>query len=63
MIGNKFAYGWSRWSAPFGLGPETGTRLLGHVPARGDVVVFRKPGEMATTLVKREIGLPGDRIP
>jgi len=62
MIGNKFAYGWSRWSAPFGLGPETGTRLLGHVPARGDVVVFRKPGEMATTLVKRVIGLPGDRI-
>ena len=62
MIGNKFAYGWSRWSAPFGLGPASDTRLLGKLPARGDVVIFRKPGDLKTTLVKRVIGLPGDRI-
>jgi signal peptidase I len=62
MIGNKFAYGWSRWSVPFGLGPASDTRLLGRLPARGDVVIFRKPGELRTTLVKRVIGLPGDRI-
>jgi signal peptidase I len=62
MIGNKFAYGWSRWSVPFGLGPDSNSRLLGRLPARGDVVIFRKPGELKTTLVKRVIGLPGDRI-
>ncbi len=62
MIGNKFAYGWSRWSLPFGLGPASDRRLLGRLPARGDVVIFRKPGDIKTTLVKRVIGLPGDRI-
>ncbi len=62
MIGNKFAYGWSRWSVPFGLGPSSDRRLLGRLPARGDVVIFRKPGDLGTTLVKRVIGLPGDRI-
>src|ERR1700690_3783061 len=46
MIGNKFAYGWSRWSVPFGLGPASDRRLLGRLPARGDVVIFRKPGEL-----------------
>ncbi|MBV9550274.1 MAG: signal peptidase I [Alphaproteobacteria bacterium] len=62
MIGNKFAYGWSRWSVPFGLGPASNTRLLGRLPRRGDVVIFRKPGDVGTTLVKRVIGLPGERI-
>jgi len=62
LIGNKFAYGWSRWSTPFGIGPASETRLLGKLPARGDVVIFRKPGDLKTTLVKRVIGLPGDRI-
>ena len=62
LIGAKFPYGYSRWSAPFGLGPASQTRLLGKLPKRGDVVIFRKPGELQTTLVKRVIGLPGDRI-
>ena len=62
LIGSKFPYGYSRWSAPFGLGPASETRLLGKLPKRGDVVIFRKPGELQTTLVKRVIGLPGDRI-
>ncbi len=29
---------------------------------RGDIIVFRKPHELEMTLVKRAIGLPGDRI-
>jgi signal peptidase I len=62
LIGSKYPYGYSRWSAPFGLGPASQTRLLGKLPRRGDVVIFRKPGELSTTLVKRVIGLPGDRI-
>lgn len=57
---NKFAYGWSRWSCPWGLCPIEG-RLWGALPERGDIVVFRHPvtGE---DYVKRLIGLPGDRV-
>ena len=62
LVGSKFPYGYSRWSAPFGLGPASETRLLGKLPRRGDVVIFRKPGELQTTLVKRVIGLPGDHV-
>jgi signal peptidase I len=29
---------------------------------RGDIIVFRKPNELDMTLVKRAIGLPGDRV-
>ena len=31
-------------------------------PRRGDIVVFRPPGEPHTDFIKRLIGLPGDRI-
>jgi len=62
LLGSKFAYGYSRWSLPYGLGPASVTRLLGKMPARGDIVIFRKPGDTATILIKRVIGLPGDRI-
>jgi signal peptidase I len=62
LLGTKFAYGYSRWSLPYGLGPSSQTRLFGKLPARGDVVIFKKPNDTATTLIKRVIGLPGDRI-
>jgi signal peptidase I len=62
LIGNKFAYGWSRWSLPGGFGPSSEHRLMQKLPRRGDVVIFRKPGDLGTTLVKRVVGLPGDRI-
>jgi signal peptidase I len=41
--------------------PETG-RIFGALPKRGDVVVFRWPGDPGQVWVKRVIGLPGDRI-
>lgn len=50
------------------LGPSGARvlRLLGRarefVPERGDVVVFRFPGNPNATLVKRVIGVPGDRV-
>jgi signal peptidase I len=31
-------------------------------PARGDVIVFRKPSEPSVNYIKRLVGLPGDRI-
>ena len=37
-------YGYSRYSFLFGLVPVSG-RMLGGEPERGDVVVFRKPGD------------------
>jgi signal peptidase I len=41
--------------------PETG-RVFGGTPKRGDVVVFRWPGDRSQAWVKRVVGLPGDRI-
>ena len=37
-------------------------RIFGALPQRGDVVVFRWPGDRSQIWVKRVIGLPGDRI-
>src|SRR6476646_5439174 len=56
----KWPYGYSRYSFPFGF-PSYDGRVLGTLPARGDVVVFRHPSEEAD-LIKRVIGLPGDTI-
>src|SRR5262249_21828010 len=62
LLGSKFAYGYSRWSLPYGLGPASQNRLLGKLPKRGDIVIFRLPRDTHTTLIKRVIGLPGDRV-
>ncbi|HET7083227.1 MAG TPA: signal peptidase I [Rhizomicrobium sp.] len=62
LLGTKFAYGYSRWSLPYGLGPASKTRLLGQLPKRGDIVIFRLPRDTNSTLIKRVIGLPGDRV-
>jgi len=61
---SKYAYGYSRYSVPFGLGPSTRHRLLERAPERGDVIAFheRFPDGREETLVKRLIGLPGDKV-
>ena len=58
---NKFAYGYSKYSLPFSPDLFNG-RIFGSDPARGDVVVFRKPSEPDVDYIKRVVGLPGDRI-
>lgn len=61
FFASKYAYGYGRYSGPFGLLPVEG-RLLGSQPKRGDVVVFRPRNDPETDHVKRIVGLPGDRI-
>jgi signal peptidase I len=62
LIATKYDYGYSRYSVPFALGPASPTRLLQKAPARGDIVIFRDPGKPSKTVIKRLIGLPGDRV-
>ena len=61
----KFAYGYSRYTFPFGgwpFGDMMHGRIPGLSPQRGDVIVFKFPGDNSTDFIKRLIGLPGDRI-
>ena len=57
----KWPYGYSKYSFPFQFPPFDG-RVAGHVPDRGDIVIFRRPGAEKEDWVKRVIGLPGDTI-
>ena len=57
----KYPYGWSRHSVPFSP-PLPHGRLLGKTPQRGDIVVFKEPRDGRTDIIKRLVGLPGDRI-
>ncbi|HEU4987807.1 MAG TPA: signal peptidase I [Rhizobiaceae bacterium] len=57
----KWAYGYSRYSLPFGP-PIFSGRIWASEPERGDVVVFKFPPNPSLDYIKRVIGLPGDRI-
>ncbi len=58
----KWSYGYSRYSFPFGSWKMWDGRFWASDPAVGDVVVFRNPANESQDYVKRLIGTPGDRI-
>jgi len=62
LLASKFPYGYGTASLPMQISlPETG-RVFEGTPKRGDVVVFRWPGDRSQAWVKRVVGLPHDRI-
>jgi signal peptidase I len=62
LLATKFPYGYSSASLPVFVTLPESDRILGALPHRGDVVVFRWPGDRSQIWVKRVVGLPGDRI-
>jgi len=37
-------------------------RGMDYIPSRGEIIVFKKPSDPSVQLIKRVIGLPGDRV-
>jgi signal peptidase I len=58
---SKYAYGYSKHSFPFSIGPFDG-RIFESPVKRGDVVVFKLPRDNTTDYIKRIVGLPGDKL-
>ena len=60
---SKYAYGYSKHSLPYMLHklPLPEGRIFSKIPDRGDVVVFRNP-KSGIVMIKRVVGLPGDRV-
>ena len=58
----KWAYGYSRYSFPFGSLKLWNGRFFASEPQVGDVIVFRNPKNENLDYIKRLIGMPGDKI-
>jgi signal peptidase I len=58
---SKWNYGYSKYSFPFGLAPFSG-KIFEKNPERGDIIVFKLPGQENINYVKRLLGLPGEII-
>ena len=58
----KYNYGFSNHSLPFSLPLLPSSRVFYNEPEKGDVVIFKYPGDNSTDYVKRLIGKAGDKI-
>ena len=61
LVVSKYAYGWDWSSISFHLAPRGTWRLFGRTPEYGDIVIV-VPRNRKEDLIKRVVGLPGDRI-
>lgn len=61
LLAAKWPYGFSKYSMPFSM-PLIPGRVFPHLPARGDVAIFKAPPGNDVDYIKRVIGLPGDTI-
>jgi len=62
LLATKYPYGYGTASLPAFIVLPNSAHILPGLPERGDVVVFRWPGDRGQVWVKRVIGLPGDHI-
>jgi signal peptidase I len=61
LVVSKYPYGWNWSSVSFHLLPRSSWRVLGQTPEYGDIVIV-VPRNRNEDLIKRVIGLPGDRV-
>ena len=61
LLVSKTSYGYSKHSLPLDM-PLFEGRIFEDSVERGDVAVFKWPGDNSTAYIKRIVGLPGDTI-
>jgi signal peptidase I len=61
LVVSKYPYGWNWSSVSFHLLPRGTWQVLGRTPEYGDIVIV-VPRNRNEDLIKRVIGLPGDRV-